>query len=180
MRHLAMGYFVVLLGSMSILSGQALANEPRFAKGGAQYFVGAWHCSGKVILPGTSLAFNTTAHLQADSYNHQVTDHFRSTGILGLGASATGTSTWDSETKTLHRRATAGSDVAIDWINHGGWQQDTLRLEAKRSFWFSLHDVWLLDEFVRAGDDHFTHRTYYAKDSQHWAPFYIAECDRDI
>ena len=52
-------------------------------------------------------------------------------------------------------------------------------LEAKQTFWHGMRDMWLLDEFVRSDDNHFEHHTYYAKDSQHWAPFYVAKCARD-
>ncbi len=175
----AVGYFFVFMALMGVSTGRAYAADSWVGKGGAQYFVGAWHCAGKVILPGTSFTIQTTAHLRAESHDHKVVDHFRSTGVLGLGASAMGVSEWDPETKILRRHARAGSDVAVEWKNHGGWQNDTLQLEAKRTLWFSMHEVWLLDEFVRSDDDHFEHHTYYAKDSQTWAPFYLAKCERD-
>ena len=168
---------LTVVSAMFLLSRQAAAQDESGYKGGAQYFVGEWQCAGKVIVPVTKLSVKTTAHLKADAEGKTVVDHFSSKGVLGLGASAKGVTDWDEDTRTLTRRATSGWE-SVEWVNHGGWKKDTLQLEAKMTTWFHFHDVWLLDEFVRADANHFAHHTYFARDAQHWEPFYLATCEK--
>lgn len=166
----------LVVPAMAQADDTSLAPQDANVQLGAHFFVGRWSCQGETRVPGLP-SMTTTAQLQAEDHGSWTLDHFDAKGALGLGAHAKGWSTWDPDTKTLHRYASPYFGPPVHWVNQGGWDGDTLMLEAHSKALFGLANVYVLDVFTKADDNRsFHHATYYAKDSKTWEAFYIADC----